>query len=107
MIVDQFDVLYEEAARRPGSVFGLSLHPFLVGQPFRIRALERALRHIREHDGVWLCTSDEIADWYARRNVTSPARGSDTRQLAAFSGGPDTDLSSRRSVRGTPPTTCS
>jgi len=64
MIVDQFDVLPTEAQRRPGAVFGLSLHPFLVGQPFRIAALERALSHIVAHADVWLASSDEIAAWY-------------------------------------------
>jgi allantoinase len=64
MILAQFGVLRAEAARRPGAVFGLSLHPFLVGQPFRIPALRRALEAIVACDDVWLATSDEIADWY-------------------------------------------
>jgi peptidoglycan/xylan/chitin deacetylase (PgdA/CDA1 family) len=64
MIVDQFDVLHAESQQRPGAVFGLSLHPFLVGQPFRMPALERALRHVRAHDDVWFCTTDELAEWY-------------------------------------------
>jgi allantoinase len=64
MIVDQFELLHDEAQRRPGAVFGLSLHPFLVGQPFRIRALARALSTIRSHEDVWFATTDEIADWY-------------------------------------------
>ncbi len=67
MIVDQFDVLHAEAQARPGAVFGLSLHPFLVGQPFRMPALERALRHVRAHDDVWFCTTDELAAWYLER----------------------------------------
>ena len=62
-LIEQFDVLYEEG-RRTGSVFGLGLHPFLVGQPFRIRHLERVLAHIAAHDDVWLATSDEIAAHY-------------------------------------------
>ena len=63
-LIEQFDVLYEEGGRRTGSVFGLGLHPFLVGQPFRIRHLERVLAHIAAHDDVWLATSDEIAAHY-------------------------------------------
>ena len=35
-----------------------------MGHPHRIRHLERALRHIVEHEGVWLATGREIADWY-------------------------------------------
>jgi peptidoglycan/xylan/chitin deacetylase (PgdA/CDA1 family) len=103
MIVDQFDVLHAEAARRPGAVFGLSLHPFLVGQPFRIRALERALAHVVAHDDVWLCTSDEIAEWYldtaydtaraARRSVMPGRPTTDIRQLERPSGASDTGRS--------------
>lgn len=64
MIIDQFDVLYEESGVWPSPVFSVSLHPFLVGQPFRYPHLEAALRHLRDHDDVWFCTTDEIADWY-------------------------------------------
>jgi peptidoglycan/xylan/chitin deacetylase (PgdA/CDA1 family) len=62
-MIEQFDVLYEEGTRS-GSVFGIGLHPFLVGQPFRIRHLERVLAHIAGHEDVWLTTSDEIAAAY-------------------------------------------
>src|SRR5690349_23419340 len=63
VLVDQFDVLHEEGARG-GKVMGIPLHPFLVGQPFRIRYLQRALEHIAAHEDVWLTTSDEIAEWF-------------------------------------------
>lgn len=62
MITDQFDRLYAEGGR----VMALALHPFVAGQPFRIRYLEEALAYIAGHDGVWLTTSDEIAEHYAR-----------------------------------------
>jgi len=63
MIVDQFDVMYEEGKHQP-RVLALALHPFLVGHPFRARYLERALAHIRAHDGVWITTGSAIVDWY-------------------------------------------
>ncbi|MDO8212065.1 polysaccharide deacetylase family protein [Conexibacter sp. CPCC 206217] len=81
MIVDQFDVLHAESQERPGAVFGLSLHPFLVGQPFRMPALERALRHVRAHDDVWFCTTDELAEWYLANAYDDAAR--------TFAGGDD------------------
>ena len=65
-LTDQFDVLYDEGARS-ARVMAIPLHPFLVGQPFRIRHLERALEYIASRQGVWLATSDEIADWYLDR----------------------------------------
>jgi peptidoglycan/xylan/chitin deacetylase (PgdA/CDA1 family) len=64
-LMDQFDVLYEEGTKT-GRVMAVALHPFIAGQPFRHRYLDRALQYIAGHDGVWMATSDEIADWYYR-----------------------------------------
>lgn len=63
MIVDHFDTLWREGADQP-RVCCIALHPFIFGQPHRIRALERALTHIRAHDAVWLATGSQIADCY-------------------------------------------
>ena len=63
MCADQFDVLYEEGARS-GRVMAIALHPFLIGLPFRIKALEMTLAYITGHKDVWVTTGDEIARWY-------------------------------------------
>jgi peptidoglycan/xylan/chitin deacetylase (PgdA/CDA1 family) len=63
MIIDHFDTLWREGADQ-GRVVCVALHPFIMGQPHRIRALERALAHIAGHDGVWLATGREIAEWW-------------------------------------------
>jgi hypothetical protein len=43
-------------------VMGLALHPYIVGQPYRLRHLRRALRHIASHrQELWLTTSGAIA----------------------------------------------
>ncbi len=63
MIVDQFDVLYEEG-QDIARVMPICLHTFLVGQPFRAKHLRRAFEHIARHSGVWFATGDEINDWY-------------------------------------------
>ena len=60
-IIDQFDALYEQA-ETTGLVMCIPLHPFLVGQPLRLRHLDRALAHMVAREDVWLATSDEIAD---------------------------------------------
>jgi allantoinase len=62
-VVDQFDQLYEDGAKT-GRVMALCLHPFVINQPFRQRYLDRALEYITKHEGVWVTTSDEIADYY-------------------------------------------
>ncbi|HUB94764.1 MAG TPA: polysaccharide deacetylase family protein [Stellaceae bacterium] len=63
MVVDQFDQLYEEGAKRP-RILSMALHPFLIGHPFRARHLERALAYIRKHDQVWITTGSAIIDWF-------------------------------------------
>jgi len=64
-LIAWFDRLHAEGERRP-SVFGVAVHPFLVGQPHRVGGLERVLAHVAAADDVWLTTTDEIADWYLR-----------------------------------------
>jgi peptidoglycan/xylan/chitin deacetylase (PgdA/CDA1 family) len=59
-IQDQFDLLYREAARHGGRVLSISLHPWIIGQPHRIGALERALSYVMRHAGVWPATGSEI-----------------------------------------------
>jgi peptidoglycan/xylan/chitin deacetylase (PgdA/CDA1 family) len=60
---DQFDRLYEEGAES-GRVMCIALHPFLIGQPHRIKYLDDILGYIMGHDGVWQTTADEIAEYY-------------------------------------------
>jgi len=61
-ICDQFDVLHAEAASQGGRILALSLHPWVIGQPYRIGALERALTHVMSHGDVWPATASEILD---------------------------------------------
>jgi hypothetical protein len=42
----------------------LPLHPFLIGQPHRVREFDRALGYIAGHAGVWLTTAAEIAEFF-------------------------------------------
>ena len=65
MIKDQFDVLYAEGAQS-GRVMAIALHPFIMGQPHRIAALDRALAHIDRFAGVWKTTGSEIASHYLK-----------------------------------------
>jgi hypothetical protein len=42
----------------------IALHPFLIGQPHRLKYLADTLEYITSHDGVWMATADEIAEHY-------------------------------------------
>jgi allantoinase len=63
MICDQFDVLYKEGAKS-GRVMAIALHPYLIGVPHRIGALDKALKYISKHKKVWKTTGAEIARHY-------------------------------------------
>jgi peptidoglycan/xylan/chitin deacetylase (PgdA/CDA1 family) len=65
MIVAQFDELVEQCTAQP-LVMILSLHPFVVGQPFRLGALRQALNYCVGHpkrDRVWWTRPGDIADY--------------------------------------------
>lgn len=62
MILDHFEEMLLQSRRYP-LVFTIVLHPFVIGQPFRLRALRRALGRILENrDELWLTTPGGIAD---------------------------------------------
>lgn len=61
MMVDQFDEMRRVSSKRP-LVFTVSVHPFVIGQPFRMHALRRALDHILKYRAdLWITTPGEIA----------------------------------------------
>ncbi len=65
MIIDQLDEMLEQT-QAPNSaplVMGIALHPYIVGQPYRLRHLRRALQHVaaaRDRCQVWMSTPGEI-----------------------------------------------
>jgi allantoinase len=65
MMRRHFDTLYREGAES-GRVMAICLHPFVIGMPHRIWALESALDYMMGHDKVWFATGAEIVDhWLA------------------------------------------
>jgi peptidoglycan/xylan/chitin deacetylase (PgdA/CDA1 family) len=60
---DQFDRLWKEGAERP-KIMAMAIHPYISGQPHRIRYLEEIYEHIAGHDGVLHWNGAEIYDWY-------------------------------------------
>ena len=62
MIVEAFDEMLEQSRRAP-LVMGIALHPYIVGQPHRLRPLRRALNHIAlRRDEIWITTAGAIAE---------------------------------------------
>lgn len=64
MVVDNFDEMLRQSEKQ-ALVYGVSIHTFLLGQPFRITQLRRALQHLVGHrDQVWFTTPGEIAQHF-------------------------------------------
>ncbi|MBV9564474.1 MAG: polysaccharide deacetylase family protein, partial [Bradyrhizobium sp.] len=65
MMIDQFDELLLQSRKWP-LVFTIVLHPFIIGQPFRLRALRRALNHVAMmRDELWVTTPGAVATHFA------------------------------------------
>ena len=65
-VLRAFATLYAEAADKGGRVLTLTITPWLMGQPHRIRALGALLDRLLEPAGVWPATGAEIVDaWQA------------------------------------------
>ena len=63
LVLDNFEEMLAQAARTP-LVMGLALHPYIVGQPYRLRHLRRALQRLaqaRDEGQVWFTTPGHIA----------------------------------------------
>jgi len=60
---EQFDQLYAEGADSM-RIMNFGMHPHVMGQPYRIRALRDFLAYLKRFDGVWFPKREEIAEWY-------------------------------------------
>ena len=68
MIIDHFDTVYREGNEN-GRVMCIALHPYMMGAPHRLKHLDRALAYIRQHKDAWVCTAEEILDWYVANGL--------------------------------------
>ncbi len=61
LVVDNFDEMLDQSRDGP-LVMGIALHPYIVGQPYRLRHLRRALQHIAARAGdIWVTRAGDIA----------------------------------------------
>ena len=61
--IDSFDRLYREGAER-AKIMAIAIHPYISGQPHRIKYLEAVYDHINRYAGVLHWNGVEILDWY-------------------------------------------
>jgi hypothetical protein len=63
-IVDQFEQLWHDG-KTNARVMAIGLHPFIVGQPLRLKYLKQCLLHIKNKSQTWLTTGEGIYKWLA------------------------------------------
>lgn len=68
---DQFDRLWKEGAERP-RIMSMAIHPYISGQPHRIKYLEEIYEHINSHPGVLHWNGAEIYNWYNQQAEVHP-----------------------------------
>jgi peptidoglycan/xylan/chitin deacetylase (PgdA/CDA1 family) len=61
--IDQFDRLYAESKDR-AKICALAIHPYISGQPHRIKYLEAIYDYVNKHEGVLHWNGEQILDWY-------------------------------------------
>ena len=62
--IDQFDRLYAEGKDR-AKVMSIAIHPYISGQPHRIKYLEAFYDHVSRFDGVLHWNGEQIFEWYS------------------------------------------
>jgi peptidoglycan/xylan/chitin deacetylase (PgdA/CDA1 family) len=65
--IDQFDRLYAEGGDRV-KIMSLAIHPYISGQPHRIKYLEAIYDYVNKFDGVLHWNGAQILDWYKSVN---------------------------------------
>jgi hypothetical protein len=67
MAIANFDEMLVQSTQQ-SLVYGMTLHTFIMGQPFRLQALRKLLEHIkRRDDAVWFTTAGQVAKHYAQQ----------------------------------------
>jgi hypothetical protein len=70
LIIESFDEMLKQSKHQP-LVCPISLHPFVVGRPYRMPELRRAFEHIQKHrDQIWLTRPADIC-----RHIESLPKG--------------------------------
>jgi hypothetical protein len=77
MIVDDLEERLRQFRDGVAQALGMALHPYIIGQPYRTRALRRALAHMAaRHDALWFTTAGGVFDHAAALPPGSISGGS-------------------------------
>jgi allantoinase len=63
LYTEQFNELYRDG-ETSGRIMSIGVHPYVTGQPSKIRALRDFLAYAKQFPHVWWTTREELAEWY-------------------------------------------
>jgi allantoinase len=69
--IDAFDRLYAEGEHR-AKVMAVAIHPYISGQPHRIKYLEGIYDYAAKFDGVLHWNGAQILEWYLKSRASTP-----------------------------------
>jgi peptidoglycan/xylan/chitin deacetylase (PgdA/CDA1 family) len=76
-ITSAFDAYYEAAGSHP-LIMNYGMHPLISGRPDNFTGLRALVDRAQSRDDVWVCTHDELAEWWdARFRSLVPEDGGD------------------------------
>jgi hypothetical protein len=69
--LDQFAQIYADSADS-ARIMALSVHPYIMGVPHRLKYFRRIFEVIRKKPDVLFWTGSQIADWYRGAGPKAP-----------------------------------
>lgn len=65
-VTSSFDAYHAEAGTHP-LIMNYGMHPLVSGRPDTFQGLRALVERAKAHDDVWICTHDELAEWWDSR----------------------------------------
>ena len=69
--LDQFEQIYADSADS-ARIMALSMHPYIMGVPHRLKYFRRVFEVIRQKSDVKFWSGAQIADWYRAAGPKAP-----------------------------------
>jgi peptidoglycan/xylan/chitin deacetylase (PgdA/CDA1 family) len=69
--LDQFEQIYADSADS-ARVMAISIHPYIMGAPHRVKYFRKVIEHIRKKHDVLFWTGEQILDWFLGAGPQAP-----------------------------------
>jgi peptidoglycan/xylan/chitin deacetylase (PgdA/CDA1 family) len=70
--MDQFEQIYKDSSKDHARVMAISVHPYIMGAPHRVKYFRKIFEKIRKKPGVLFWTGEQICDWFMKAGPKAP-----------------------------------